>query len=199
MNERIELARALHSIGAIKFGAYKQKSGNIAPLFLDLRILVSYPKILRDVSWELAHLLSPLKFDRIAVIPYAGMPIGTALALEMDRPMIYPRREKRDYGAERVIEGEYRPGETAVLIDDLIITGEGKLAAIETLRVAKINVRDIVVLVDPEQGGSQILGQRGYQLHSVFKASELMHILHQAQLIQDAQYQEVINFITRTK
>ena len=199
MDERTELALALYSIGAIKFGAYKLKAGNIAPFFLDLRILVSHPRILRDASWEMAHLLSTLQFDRIAVIPYAGMPIGTALALEMDRPMIYPRREKRDYGAERAVEGEYHAGETVVLVDDLIITGESKLTAIETLRTAKLNVRDIVVLIDPEQGGAQMMLNHGYQLHSVFQVSELMRILHDAGKVTDSQYQEINAFLIRTK
>ena len=199
MDERTELALALHAIGIIKFGAYKLKSGNIAPFFLDLRILVSHPRVLRDASWEMAHILSTLTFDRIAVIPYAAMPIGAALALEMERPMIYPRREKRDYGAERAVEGEFNAGETAVLIDDLIITGEGKLAAIETLHAARLIVRDIVVLINPEQGGAQMMAQRGYQLHSVFTASELMRILHDAGRVSDSQFQEVNSFLARSK
>jgi len=199
MDQRTELALALYSIGAIKFGAYKMKSGNIAPFFLDLRHLVSYPRILRDATWEMAHLLSALTFDRIAVIPYAGMPIGTALALEMDRPMIYPRREKRDYGAERAIEGEYRAGETAVLIDDLIITGEGKLAAIETLLAAKLNVRDIVVLIDPEQGGAQTVTRQGFRMHSVFLVSELMRILREAGNVTESQVEQVQSFLARAK
>ena len=199
MDERNDLALALYSIGVIKFGAYKLKAGNIAPFFLDLRILVSHPRILRDASWEMAHLLSTLTFDRLAVIPYAAMPIGTALALEMERPMIYPRREKRDYGAERAVEGEYKPGETVVLIDDLIISGEGKIAAIETLHAAKLNVRDVVVLIDPEQGGAQVLAQQGYHLHSVFTVSEWMRILHEGDHVSESQYQEVHTFLTRAK
>jgi len=195
MDDQAHLVFSLHSIGAIQFGAYKLKSGIISPFYLDLRILVSHPQVLRETAQVMARFLTPLKFDRIAAIPYAALPIGTAVAMEMNRPLIYPRREKKDYGTGRAVEGEYRAGETAVVIDDVITTGASKLQAIEPLATAKLKVRDIVVLVDREQGGAQVIAKRGYQVHSVFKITGLMQILEAAGKVTDGQHRDVLAFL----
>ena len=195
MDAKAQLVFSLHTIGAIKFGAYKLKSGMISPFYLDLRILVSYPQVLRETAQVMAQELAPLKFDRIAAIPYAALPIGTAVALEMDRPLIYPRREKKDYGTGRAVEGEYRAGETVVVIDDVITTGASKLEAIEPLATAKLKVHDIVVLVDREQGGAQEIAKRGYQVHSIFKITEMMRILEDAGKVSDSQHRDVLTFL----
>lgn len=175
-----ELILSLHEIGAIKFGKFKLKSGIVSPYYLDLSILVSHPRALRESARALAEVLAGVSFDRIAAIPYAALPIGTAVALEMDRPLIYPRREKKDYGTSRCIEGEFRAGETAVVIDDVITTGASKLQAMEPLVASGLAVRDIVVLVDREQKGAAELAGRGLRVQSVLKIREIMHALGDA-------------------
>lgn len=185
----------LHSIGAIKFGQFTLKSGMLSPIYLDLRVLVSHPRVLREAGRAFAETLNGLTFDRIAAIPYAALPIGTAVALEMDRPLIYPRREKKEYGIARAIEGEFRAGETAVVIDDVITTGASKVEAIEPLLATGLTVRDIVVLVDREQGGAEELQARGYRVHAVLKISEMLQTLREHQRITDEEYQRVWKFL----
>ena len=197
MDAKTQLVYLLNHIGATQFGAYKLKSGIISPFYLDLRILVSYPRVLRETAQVMAQFLSTLQFDRICAIPYAALPIGTAVALEMNRPLIYPRREKKDYGTGRAVEGEYRAGETAVVIDDVITTGVSKLAAIEPLMNVKLKVRDIVVLIDREQGGAQQVAQRGYQVHSILKITEVMEILQQAGKVTESQHRDVLAFLAQ--
>ena len=157
--------------------------------------MVSYPRVLRETAQVMAQLLATLQFDRIAAIPYAALPIGTAVALEMDRPLVYPRREKKDYGTGRAVEGEYRAGETIVVIDDVITTGASKIEAIEPLTLAKLKVRDIVVLVDREQGGAQEIAKKGYQVHSIFKITEMMRILEEAGKVTESQHRDVLTFL----
>jgi len=190
-----ELILTLHSVGAVQFGKFKLKSGTLSPFYLDLRILVSHPEVLRDAARILAQTLSPLKFDRIAAIPYAALPIGTALALEMNRPLIYPRQAKKDYGTERVIEGKFNAGETVVVIDDLITTGASKLEAIATLNEAKLKVKDVVVLIDREQTGSAELAARGYSLYAVYKMREVLRVLRAAERISEKDFQDALNFM----
>lgn len=192
-----KLTLALASIGAIKFGEYKLKSGTLSPFYLDLRILVSYPRTLRLAAQSFAGVLRNLDFTRIAAIPYAALPLGTAVALEMDRPLIYPRREKKDYGTGRAVEGLFEPGETAVVLDDVITTGASKTEAIEPLTRAGLRVRDIVVLVDREQGGAEDLGARGYQVHSVLKITDMMQQLRQAHQVSEADYARVMAFLDK--
>jgi uridine monophosphate synthetase len=125
----------------------------------------------------MAGLLAALSFDRIASIPYGGLPIGQAVALESGKPLLYPRREAKDYGTKKLIEGTYSAGETVVVLDDLITTGGSKLEAVAPLRDAGLKIRDVVVLVDREQGGKAELAARGLTLHSVLTLSRLLDAL----------------------
>src|SRR5690606_9589821 len=114
-----------------------------------------YPAVLRRVAQAYAGKLAELQYDRIAGIPYAALPIATAIGLEMEQPLVYPRREAKAYGTRADIEGEYNPGETIAVIDDVTTTGDSKFEAIQKLESAGLVVRDIVVLIDRQQGASE--------------------------------------------
>ena len=80
----------------------------------------------------------------------------------------------KTYGTRAEIEGEYRPGECVVVIDDLATTGESKFEAIEKLSAAGLLVRDVVVLVDRQSGAKEALAQAGYHLHAVLTIREML-------------------------
>jgi uridine monophosphate synthetase len=191
MSDKEEICRELFDIGAVKFGLFTLKSGLKSPVYLDLRILVSYPKTLEKVGKELSSLCAKLKFDRIAGIPYAAIAMATAVSLQNNWPMIYTRKEVKDYGTKKAIEGVYREGDTVVVIDDLITTGGSKIETVAPLEAAGMKVRDIVVLVDREQGGKEELKGRGYELHSAIKISEMLDILRKSGKISEEQHGEI--------
>jgi uridine monophosphate synthetase len=168
------LARALAQAGCAKFGHFTLKSGKVSPIYLDLRRLVSFPDALRTVASAVNQLLRHLEFDHIAAIPYAALPIGTAVSLLSGRSLIYPRREVKDYGTKADIEGVYQPGETAVLLDDLATTGETKFETVNRLRAAGLVVKDIVVVIDREQGAKQTIEAEGYRFHAVATLRQLL-------------------------
>jgi orotate phosphoribosyltransferase len=190
-----QLADQLFDAECVKFGAFTLKSGLTSPIYVDLRLLASHPALLREVARGLAAIARELIFDRIAAIPLAGLPIGTALALEMDRPMIYPRPEVKEHGLRRAIEGEFAPGETALVVDDLITRGTSKLEAIEPLELAGLVVHDVLVLIDREQGGVEDLAQQGYRLHAVLKFSDILETLKESGRITPEQYTEVLVYL----
>lgn len=193
------LATRLLEAGCVQFGRFTLKSGLQSPIYLDLRLLVSHPSLLRSVSSALADRARELTFDRIAAIPYAGIPIGVGLALEMDRPLIYPRREVKAHGTRRAIEGAFEPGEVALIVDDLITRGDSKVEAIAPLEAAGLIVEDILVLIDREQGGAEDLARRGYRLHAVLRLTALLGTLRADDRITPAQYADVLDYLARSK
>lgn len=193
------LANALYDHGCVKFGTFTLKSGLTSPIYIDLRLLVSHPRLLKDVGTILAAEAENLPFDRIAAIPYAALPIGVAMALELDRPMIYPRREVKQHGTRRAIEGAFEPGETALLVDDLITRGGSKLEAIESLEAADLVVEDVLVLIDREQGGGRDLSERGYRLHAVLRLTELLEVLADGERITAEEHAHVLSYLKQTR
>ena len=168
------LADALLDAGCVTFGDFKLKSGDRSPIYFDLRLLTGHPKLLSRVAAAFIPILDTLVFDRLAAVPYAGLPIATAIALQSDRPLIYPRKEAKEYGTGATVEGGFQSGETVVLIDDLITSGGSKLEAVEKLRAEGLEVHDVVVLIDRGEEARESLSEAGLQLHSVFTLSELI-------------------------
>ncbi|MFQ5922981.1 MAG: orotidine-5'-phosphate decarboxylase [Anaerolineales bacterium] len=172
--EKAALADELLEVGCVKFGDFELKSGDRSPIYFDLRLLTGYPDLLSQVSDAYSPILERLTFDRLAAVPYAGLPIATAIALQSRRPLIYPRKEVKEYGTRAAVEGSFEPGETAVLIDDLATSGGSKLEAVDKLAAAGLEVRDVVVLIDREGGARESLSAAGLQLHSAFALSQLI-------------------------
>jgi uridine monophosphate synthetase len=168
------LADELLNAGCIKFGEFTLKSGLKSPIYIDLRRIITYPKLLEQIGQAYLPLLKELKFDRLSGLPYAAIPIATAISLAGKYPMIYPRKEAKAYGTKADIEGEYHAGETVVIIDDLATTGGSKFEAIEKLTGAGLIVKDIVVLVDRQSGAKESLEQAGYSMHAVLTITQLL-------------------------
>lgn len=194
-----EIALSLHEIGAIKFGEFKLKSGIMSPIYIDLRIIISYPKVLKLISQAMIEVSKNLKFDVIAGIPYTALPIATAMSVSEDWPMVYARKEVKDYGTKKKIEGVFNEGNTALIIDDLITTGGSKFETIEPFEASNLKITDFIVLVDREQGGGRLLEEKGYKLHSIIGINELLDILKEENKIEEDNYQKAKNFIADTQ
>lgn len=172
-----QLALTLYDIGAVRFGRFELHSGKISPIYIDLRVLVSYPHALREVAKAYAAKLATCQFDLLAAYPYAGLPIGVAVSLEMERPLIYPRKTAKAYGTGKQVEGVWQVGQKAVLIEDLITSGKSVLEAMAALKAAGVLIQEAVVLIDRQQEGTQILQEHGYQVHSLMTLTQLLAAL----------------------
>ena len=123
-----------------------------------------------------ASLLQTIEYDRIAAIPLAALPIGTAVSLETGQPLIYPRGAPKTYGAGARVEGGYEQGDRVVLLDDVITSATSKLEALDVLQGEGLEVTDLVVLVDRQAGGREQLESRGLRVHSWATLQELREI-----------------------
>lgn len=188
-------AAELHRIGCVKFGEFTLKSGQKSPVYVDLRGLVSHPSVLRLAGEALVGVLNGLEFDRIAGLPYAGLPLAVSASLAGDLPMLYARKEAKEYGTKRLIEGNYEAGQTVAVLDDVITNGGAKLELVEPFLAEGMKVRDFVVLIDREQGGAQALAEKGYRLHSVFTLRQVLDALHRQAAISEELYQQVTAYL----
>ena len=193
------IADGLLSAGCIKFGEFTLKSGLKSPIYIDLRQVITHPKLLEQIGAAYLPLLNDLKFDRIAGLPYAAIPIATAISLAGNYPMIYPRKEVKTYGTKAEIEGEYHAGETVVVIDDLATTGGSKFEAIEKLAGAGLVVKDVVVLVDRQSGAKESLAQAGYSMHAVLTITQMLDYWEETGKVEKDKIEETRKFLAESR
>ncbi len=191
------LADGLLEAGCIKFGEFTLKSGLTSPIYIDLRRIITYPKLLADIAQAYLPLLSTLRFSRIAGLPYAAIPIATAISLAGNYPMIYPRKEAKSYGTKAEIEGEYHAGETVVVIDDLATTGGSKFETIEKLTSAGLVVKDVVVLIDRQSGAKESLAGAGYSLHAVLTITQMLNYWEERGKVEKSKIEATREFLRR--
>jgi uridine monophosphate synthetase len=189
------LADELLAADCIKFGEFTLKSGLKSPIYIDLRQIITYPELLAKVAQAYLPLISNLQFSRLAGLPYAAIPIATAISLAGNYPMIYPRKEVKAYGTRAEIEGEYHIGETVVIIDDLATTGGSKFEAIEKLTGAGLIVKDVVVLVDRQSGAKEALAEAGYAMHAVLTISEMLDHWEQTSKVEKSRIEATREFL----
>jgi uridine monophosphate synthetase len=203
-HDRTELAVNLFSIGAIKFGAFRLKlhdtkpDAPLSPFYIDLRLIRSYPALMNLATDLFVDLMRPLRFDLIADVPTAGTPFAAIVSHKMQMPMVTPRLDSKRHGSSARIDGVYQPGQTAVVLDDLITRAESKIEAVEVLRSQGLNVTDVVVLVDREQGGVQQLERSGLTCHAALRLSELIDRLQQRGLVTPEQVEAVVRYVNES-
>jgi uridine monophosphate synthetase len=171
---RLRLMERLLEHGCLQFGQFRLKSGQISPYYMDLRRIISSPPLLARVADAYAGLLREIDFQRIAAIPLAALPIAAAVSLRLGVPFVYPRMVIKEHGTGNSIEGDFRPEDRVVLLDDVISTARSKLEAIEVLAREGLKITDLVVLVDRESGGKEEIERHGVRCHAWARISELL-------------------------
>lgn len=195
-------ADALLACGAVQFGAFRLKlhetrpDAPLSPIYVNLRVLRSYPDAMDAAVAALAELIRAdgIACDRYADIPMAATPLVAVLSHVTRVPQITPR-EPKTHGLTGTIDGAFTPGETALVIDDLVTHADSKIEAIRVLEGNGLVVRDVAVLVDREQGGPQQLAAAGYALHAAVRLSQLLDHWRASGGLDEATYVRVVEYL----
>ena len=193
-----EFCNILLRTGCIKFGTFQLSSGALSPYYVDLRLIPSDPEAFKRAIGFYALTLERVikRSSRLVGIPTAGVPYAAVLAFNFAKPFLYLRKEPKDHGHRRRIEGIIFPGDNVVLLDDVITTGKNIMEAVDAIRAEGGVVKDAVVLLDRQQGGEAQLMKMGVRLRSYATITRVAQVLLKRATIDDAQYREILLQVT---
>ncbi len=191
-----ELCRILSKIKALEFGTFKLASGRVSPYYVDLRIVPSFPDAYQRIGNLYVKLIEvdvgAKNFERIAGIPTAGIPFASVVAFSMKKPFLYIRQHTKLHGRERQVEGILNPGDSVLLVDDLITSGKSLKKAARAIRAEGGVVNDVIVLVDREEGGKENLAKQNIRLHYLLKISEAAKKLFEIGVLEENELKTVL-------
>jgi len=190
-----EFAIFLHQNDIIKFGDFTLASGKKSSYYIDLRLVASFPHIFRKMTKNLQKLVSEKtgldNFDSLVAVPTGGLVIGSALAIETVKPLIYVRDKPKDYGTTKSIEGKIFSGMKVILVDDVITTGNSVINAIKQLKDAGLSISDVYVIINRLEGANNTLELEEVNLYQLTDVLEITTILFQEKLVS----KEILNKI----
>ncbi len=207
MNEKLSLdkkdkmANILFKLDAVKFGVFQLSSGKASPYYIDLRVIPSFPDAFREIcdfyAQQITEQVGLKNFDRIAGIPLAGIPFASQIAYNLRKPFLYIRKDFKQHGRERRVEGILISGDRVLLLDDLLTTGLTLKNAAEAVRAEGGVVTDAVVFLDREEGGKEVLNKDGIKLHTLLKISEIAHALFEIGAIDKESLKTILKQIKK--
>lgn len=171
-----ELSEALKSCGALQFGEFTLASGAKSDYYIDIKKASTNPEVLRLIARLMAQKMRDegIEADRIAGVVLGSVPLATALALETGIPYVMIRKEKKDHGTGKLIEGDLNAGDRVLVVEDVITTAGSSIKAIGTLREVGADVKYVISVIDREGGGAENLAEAGVDFRPLVKASELV-------------------------
>jgi orotate phosphoribosyltransferase len=165
------LKQMLKDMKVVQTGEFILASGRKSNYFVNIKRASTDPKVLREIAKEMAQHVDG---EKIAGMALGAVPLAVAVALETDLPFVMVRKEAKDHGTKELIEGEVKPGEKFVIVEDVATTGSSTLQVVSALRQKGANVSKAIVVVDREEGATEMLKEHGIELVSIFKAKDLV-------------------------
>ncbi|XP_034826466.1 uridine 5'-monophosphate synthase-like [Maniola hyperantus] len=180
-----ELAVQLFDAGAVRLGDIEAKLGRRTPIYFDLRVVVSHPKIMLAITQQLQILASEIDHDILCGVPYAALPFAAVMSVHANTPMIMKRKETKMYATKKILEGVFDKNQNCLVVEDVVTSGGSLLETVTTLRDEGLKVTHAVIVLDREQGGASVLSANGVQVKSLFTMTELVKILRDAGRISE--------------
>ena len=199
--KKVEIAKILHKIDALKFGVFKLTSGKASPYYVDLRVVPSFPDAFREIcDFYVEYITNQVgieNFDRIAGVPLAGIPFASQIAYNLKKPFLYVRKGVRHHGRHRRVEGVLVSGDRVLLVDDLVTTGLNLKKAAAAIRAEGGVVKEAVVFLDREEGGKEKLEKSGIKIHTLLRMSEVAETLNEIGAIDEESLKTILKQIKK--
>ena len=166
-----ELIAALRDAEAVKYGEFELSHGGTSDYYVDKYLFETDPRCLRLIAEAFAKKLDGEKLGGVAL---GGVPLAAATSITADVPYVIARKQAKEYGTGNRIEGRLDDGDHVVVLEDIATTGKSALDAVEALREAGAVVDRVLVVVDREEGASELLADNGIELDALLTASDLL-------------------------
>ena len=188
MTLREQLAKAFHDTGSFKWdrtNGFKLASGEISPFYVDCRALMAHPEARRLVAQLAYDALIEVDFDCLGGLEIGAIPIAVTIsdfACAASPPKIWRtfvvRKQAKDHGLGKLIEGSIHPGDRVLIVDDVLTSGGSLLKAVGAAREAGLQVDHALVIVDrQEQDGKARVEKERVQLRSLLTIQDQMHVV----------------------
>ena len=157
-------------------GDFVLRSGRRSRYYLDKYRFATRPDLLRPLGERLAEAVAEHEPDAelLAAPELGAVALAAAASLESGLSFLIVRKEPKEYGTGRRVEGVFEPGGRVCLIEDVVTSGGAACAAVEALREAGLVCRAAVCVVDREEGGVGALARHAVRLRPLFRAEELV-------------------------
>jgi orotate phosphoribosyltransferase len=176
-NKKHDLIEIFKKINVVEFGKFRLKDGSTSSVYIDLRILPNFPKEFKLVTNISVSYLkkSGLEkdFEGIIAPPIAGIPLGLAIALKLDKSFYLARLMPKNHGTGKLIEGNVS-GKKLLIVDDVITSGGSKTPLIEIVRDNNAQVTSIFVYVDRFHSNEE---KRRYEEENNVKIHSLLSLI----------------------
>jgi orotate phosphoribosyltransferase len=170
-----ELKHALKEHAYLE-GDFLLRSGKRSRYYLDKYRFETRPDLLRALGERLARAVREHEPSATVIAgPELGaVALAAAASLESGLPFVIVRKEAKEYGTAKRLEGTWEPGAFACLVEDVVTSGGAAVSAVGALREAGVRVSTAVCVVDREEGGVDELARHAVRLRPLFRASDVL-------------------------
>ena len=167
-----ELIQLLKECGAIKFGKFVLTSGATSDYYIDIKRASTNPKILKNIAKAMAEYTKG--YDLLAGMELGAVPLVVALSLETNIPYVIIRKEKREHGTGKQIEGGEVKGKKVLVIEDVTTSGGSVIKTIQIIRENQGTVDEVLVVVDRESGAEAKLKNSDVSFIPLLSVSDIL-------------------------
>ena len=184
-----EFSAFLYEKNIIRFGDFTLASGKKSPYYIDLRLVPSFPiyyrKMIKGLQNQIAEAIGFENFHSLVSVPTGGLVVAASLATEIIKPLIYVRKEAKEHGTGKAVEGVICHNMKLLMIEDVVTSGGSVINAIKSIKEEKMVVTDAYAVVDRMEGATEALFAEGVKLHSLLTIKQIVESLYEQKLITE--------------